>query len=288
MDLSGQRESGNVQDSRGGKKGLAVGGGIVGLLVVLVAAYFGVDPRIAQQLAGGLKGGGQAVDGKGVDDGYATFSAKILGSTEDVWERQFRENGYGKYKQPGMKLFSEQVDSEGCGVAPSAVGPFYCPRSQKVFLDPTFFDELEKTLGGSKAEFSQAYVIAHEVGHHVQHLLGYGQRLDDLQARSRPNEKENQGIRLELQADYLAGVWAHHAKNLKISESDVREAIKTAKSIGDNRIQERSRGWSSPEKFNHGTDEQRSRTFLRGFKSGDASKQALEYFFDTNTPPLKL
>jgi hypothetical protein len=290
MDLSGQRESGNVQDSRGGKKGLVIGGGgAVGLIITLVAVYvFGINPQAAQQLGQMANQGGQVEDGKGVDDGYATFSAKVLGSTEDVWEAQFRANGYGKYKQPGMKLFSEQVDSEGCGVAPSAVGPFYCPRSQKVFLDPTFFDELERSLGGSKAEFSQAYVIAHEVGHHVQHLLGYGRRLDELQARSRPNEKENQGIRLELQADYLAGVWAHHAKNLRINEADVREAIKTAKSIGDNRIQEKSRGWSSPEKFNHGTDEQRARTFLRGFKTGDASKQALEYFFDTSTPPLKL
>jgi uncharacterized protein len=289
MDLSGQRESGNVQDSRGGKKGLMVGGGLIGLLVVLVAGYFGIDPRIAQQLAGGLKGGGQAEDGKGVDDGYKTFSAKILGSTEDVWEAQFRANGFGKYKQPGMKLFSEQVDSEGCGVAPSAVGPFYCPRSQKVFLDPTFFEELEQKLGGSKAEFSQAYVIAHEVGHHVQHLLGYGARLDDLQARSKPSEKENQGIRLELQADYLAGVWAHHAqRKLGISDADVGEAIKTAKSIGDNRIAKKSGGWVSPEKFNHGTDEQRSRTFLRGFKTGDASKPALEYFFETSKKPLDL
>lgn len=288
MDLSGQRESGNVQDSRGGKKGLMVGGGITALIVTLVAAYFGIDPRLAQQLAGGLNQGGGQQDGKGVDDGYATFSRKILGSTEDVWEKQFQKERYGRYKHPGMKLFSEQVDSEGCGVAPSAVGPFYCPRSQKVFLDPTFFEELEQKLDGSKAEFSQAYVIAHEVGHHVQHLLGYGDRLEEFQARSRPAEKENQGIRLELQADYLAGVWAHHATNLKINEADVREAIKTAKSIGDNRIAKKSGGWVSPEKFNHGTDEQRSRTFLRGYTSGDASKQALEYFFNPDTPPLKL
>lgn len=288
MDLSGQRESDNVQDARGGKKGLMVGGGIVGLLVTLVAAYFGLNPQLAQQLGQMADQGGGQQDGQGVDDGYATFSKKILGSTEDVWEAQFRQNYGQKYKPAGMKLFSHQVDSEGCGVAPSAVGPFYCPRSQKVFLDPTFFAELEQKLGGSKAEFSQAYVIAHEVGHHVQHLLGYGDRLEEFQARARPNERENQGIRLELQADYLAGVWAHHANKLKISEADVREAIKTAKAIGDNRIQEKSRGWSSPEKFNHGTDEQRSRTFLRGYKTGDAGKQALEYFFNPRTAPLDL
>jgi predicted metalloprotease len=269
------------------------GGGVVGLIVTLVAVYFfGINPQAAQQLGQMANQGGGAQDGQGVDDGYKQFSAKILGSTEDVWEKQFRSQGYGKYRAVKMKLFSEGVETGGCGFAPSEVGPFYCPASDDkrgmVYLDPTFFAELEQKLGGSKAEFSQAYVIAHEVGHHVQRLLGYSTRLEELKATSRPNERENQGIRLELQADYLAGVWAHHATNLKISEADVRESLKTAKAIGDNRIAKKSGGWVSPEKFNHGTDEQRSRTFLRGFKTGDASKQALEYFFDPATPPLKL
>lgn len=286
MDLSGQRRSDNVQDIRGGGRKLAVGGGIVGLLIVLVAAYFGVDPRVAQQLAGGVNQGGGAETGRGVNDGYADFSARVLGSTEDVWADQFQRQLGKRYKAPGMTLFSDRVDSKGCGVAPAAVGPFYCPVSQTVFLDPTFFDELEQQLGGSKAEFSQAYVVAHEVGHHVQHLLGFGALVEEFE----PREGKNAGIRLELQADYLAGVWAHHARGkLKISAEDVREAIKTAKAIGDNRIQKRAQGWVSPESFTHGTDEQRTRFFLRGFETGDASMSTLRrLFFDPKKRPLDL
>jgi hypothetical protein len=184
-----------------------------------------------------------------------------------------------------MELFSEGVDSQGCGFAPSSVGPFYCPASKRVFLDPTFFEELRTKLGGSSAEFSQAYVIAHEVGHHVQNLLGYNARLKEYEAR----ERDNAGIRLELQADYLAGVWAHHAREkLRIDQRDVNEAIKTAKSIGDNRIQEKMRGKSWPESFNHGTDTQRTKYFLEGFETGDASKEALERFFNPRVRPLDL
>lgn len=287
MDLSGQRESDNVQDARGGGKGgLAIGGGIVGLLITLVAVYFGVDPRAAQQLGQMANQGGGVEDGKGIDDKYKSFAGKILGSTEDVWDKQFQQNYGQRYKPAGMKLFSNQVNSEGCGVAPSAVGPFYCPQSQKVFLDPTFFDELEGKLGGSRAEFSQAYVIAHEVGHHVQHLLGYGDMLEEPQFK---REGANGGIRLELQADYLAGVWAHHAREkLRINEGDVREAIKTAQAIGDNRIQKKAQGWVSPEKFTHGTDEQRTRWFMDGFKTGDCSKGKLRKFFDPNVSPRSL
>jgi hypothetical protein len=287
MDLSGQRESSNVQDARGGKKGMLVGGGVVGLLVTLVLAYFGVNGQLAQQ-AGQMADQGGVQDGKGVEDGYKSFSAKILGSTEDVWEARFQAEGYGKYRPVKMKLFSEGVETGGCGFAPSAVGPFYCPASDDrrgmVYLDPTFFEELERKLGGSKAEFSQAYVIAHEVGHHVQRLLRYSERIEGYSG-----EGKNAGIRLELQADYLAGVWAHHARrDLKISEADVREAIKSAQSIGDNRIAKKSGGWVSPEQFTHGTDEQRTRWFLEGLKSGDASERAMMRFFDKRTPPLKL
>jgi predicted metalloprotease len=288
MDLSGQRESGNVEDARGGggKQKLAIGGGIVALLITLVAGYFGIDPRLAQQLAGGFQQQNQVEDGKGVEDGYDTFSRKVLGSTEDVWEKQFQKEYRKKYKPAGMKLFSDQVDSEGCGVAPSAVGPFYCPRSQKVFLDPTFFAELKGKLGGSDGQFSQAYVIAHEVGHHVQNLLGYSDMLDGPEYK---REGANAGIRLELQADYLAGVWAHHAaEKLKLTERDVKEAITTAQAIGDNRIQKKSQGWVSPEKFTHGTDEQRTRWFLEGMKSGDASERALMRFFNRSKSPREL
>jgi predicted metalloprotease len=286
MDLSGQRESGNVQDARGGKAGLAVGGGVVALLIALVAGYFGIDPQLAQQIGGGL--GNRTEDGPGKEDGYKKFSARVLGSTEDVWAAQFQEEGYGQYRPVKMKLFSEGVETGPCGFAPSAVGPFYCSGSDggrgQVFLDPTFFDELEQKLGGSKAEFSQAYVIAHEVGHHVQHLLGYDRRLEEFSG-----EGKNAGIRLELQADYLAGVWAHHARQkLKISEADMRAALQTARQIGDNRIQEKVKGRSWPESFTHGSDTQRQKWFLDGFKTGDASKRKLNVFFNPRTRPLDL
>ncbi len=186
-----------------------------------------------------------------------------------------------------MVLFSDRVDSGGCGIAPSAVGPFYCPVSHTIFLDPSFFDELANKLGGSKADFSQAYVVAHEAGHHVQNLLGYDRALDDFKRR----EGENAGIRLELQADYLAGVWAHHAQeqyHILSNPNEVQEALKTARAIGDNRIQEKMRGKSWPESFTHGSDAQRYKFFKAGFDTGDASKATLDKFFDPRVRPLDL
>ena len=235
-----------------------------------------------------MAGGGALTQGTGKADGYKDFSEKLLGSTNGVWNEQFRVNKYknhrGAYEAPGMVLFSDQVDSGGCGVAPSAVGPFYCPASKKVFLDPTFFEELESKLGGSKAEFSQAYVIGHEVGHHVQNLLGY-----ETESYKAKDGKDNAGIRMELQADYLAGVWAYHAKDkLKINQDDIASALKTARSIGDNRIQEKMKGKSWPESFNHGRDDQRLKYFKLGFQNGDASEATLNKFFDRNVKPLDL
>jgi len=283
MELGNSGERGSVEDRRGAKAPLAIGGGIGALVLALVGAYFGVD---LNQFAG--NGGGPETRGTGKADGYKDFSEKLLGSTNEVWKEQFRKNSYtrhrGAYEPPKMVLFSDRVDSEGCGVAPSAVGPFYCPASKKVFLDPTFFEELEKKLGGSKADFSQAYVIGHEVGHHVQHLLGYSS--DEFQRR---DGKQNAGIRMELQADYLAGVWAHHARDkLKIDSSDIEEAMTTARAIGDNRIQEKMKGRSWPESFNHGTDRQRLKYFKQGFDTGDASERALDKFFDPRAKPLDL
>jgi uncharacterized protein len=274
MDLSNQDASGNVEDRRGNKGKVAAGGGIVAVVI---------DPRVAQQLAGNL-GGGQQQKGQPPADGYDKFSKQILGSIDEVWTVQLPKQYNQRYSKPKMDLFSQGTDS-GCGHAPSSVGPFYCPADKKIYLDPTFFEELEGTLGGSKAEFSQAYVIAHEAGHHIQNLIGYNARVDDFKRK----EGENSGIRLELQADYLAGVWAHYAKDkLKINDRDIAEAIKTAKSIGDDRIQKKSRGWASPESFNHGTADQRLKYFMKGYETGDASQRALDYFFNPSIAPLKL
>jgi predicted metalloprotease len=261
-----------------------VGGGILGLIIILVGAYFGKDLRpLAQQLGGGGK---VEQVGPPPDPKDKEFAERVLFTTEEVWADEFRKHGYGPYEKPGMVLFSEQVTTGGCGTAPSAVGPFYCPADKKLYLDPTFFEELEQKLGGSKGQFSQAYVVAHEVGHHVQNLIGYNRLLKKYESR----EGKNAGIRLELQADYLAGVWANRGqqKFKFIEPGDVKSALTTARAIGDNRIAEKSGGWVSPESFTHGTDDQRVRWFTKGMETGDASKRVLDHFFDPNIDPLKL
>jgi predicted metalloprotease len=197
------------------------------------------------------------------------FSATILRYTEVVWDEQFRKMGE-RYQPPHMVLFTDQVDT-GCGTAPSAVGPFYCPPDRTVYLDPSFFLELEQKLGGSKAEFSQAYVIAHEVGHHVQNLLGYSNIVEEKR-RTLPKEEYNQwSVRLELQADYLAGVWAYYGQKKFnfIEQGDVESAIQSANAIGDDRLQKRATGFNSPEKYTHGTSAQRVKWFTLGLQTGD-------------------
>ena len=200
------------------------------------------------------------------------FYSTILAFTEEVWGEQFQKIGK-RYVPPHMVLFTDRVET-GCGSAPAAVGPFYCPADKTVYLDPTFFDELEHKLGGSKAEFSQAYVVAHEVGHHVQNLLGYS-RIVDEKRRSLPKEEYNKwSVRLELQADYLAGVWANHGQEKFhfLQTGDIESAIKSANAIGDDRLQKRARGFTSPEAYTHGTSEQRVKWFRRGLDTGNLSR----------------
>ena len=276
MRWEGGAESSNVEDRRGMGTGgkLAIGGG-GGILLLILGLIFGGN------FGGGLgvqnPGGGQPPP---KDDKTREFVSVVLGFTEQVWKDQFNkpENRYGmRYREPKLVLFSDAVNT-GCGQAPSAVGPFYCPADQTVYLDPTFFSDLERQLGGSKAEFSQAYVIAHEVGHHVQNLLGYSDRVDEH--RGRRDEKQY-SVRLELQADYLAGVWAHHGqkKFRFIEPGDVEEALTTARAIGDDRIQKKSRGWASPESYTHGTAAQRMKYFKEGLETGNATRDRLDRFF---------
>jgi uncharacterized protein len=277
MKWEGQQESDNVEDRRGiGKKGLALGGG-AGLLLLLIGAILGFDPQKLNQLVGNLPGNAANDQAEqrpltAQEEHSRKFVATILRFTEEVWDEQFRKAGK-RYEPPHMVLFSERVET-GCGVAPSAVGPFYCPADKTVYLDPTFFDELEQKLGGSKAEFSQAYVIAHEVGHHVQNLLGYS-RLVEQKRRTLLKEEFNPwSVRLELQADYLAGVWAYYGqKKFHFLETgDIESAIKSANSIGDDRLQKRAIGFTSPEKYTHGTSAQRVRWFRLGLQTGDLGK----------------
>ncbi len=281
MRWEGNQESSNLEDRRGfGGKRMAVGGGAA-LLLLLAAAYFGVDPELLQQFVGGPGGGGGPVEERKLtaeEIRYRKFAATILRFTEEVWDAEFQKAGR-RYIPPHMVLFSERVET-GCGAAPSAVGPFYCPADKTIYLDPTFFDELEKKLGGSKAEFSQAYVIAHEVGHHVQKLLGYSDIVHQKRSNLPKAEYNKWSVRLELQADYLAGVWAHHGQQRFnfIEPGDIESAIKSANAIGDDRLQRRSTGFVSPEQFTHGTSEQRVRWFRRGLETGNLSK--LKVIFD--------
>ena len=279
MRWEGQRQSDNVEDRRRmSPRGMAIGGGGA-LIILIVGLLLGFDPnQIAQLLnnpqgAGGGGGPGPAANEPESPEEIRSleFAKTILAFTEDVWGEQFRQAGE-RYEKPRMVLFSEQAET-GCGVAPSAVGPFYCPADRTVYLDPTFFAALRDRLGGSSAEFSQAYVIAHEVGHHVQNLLGYSQIVDEKRQTASKVEANRWSVRLELQADYLAGVWAHSGqeKFKFIEDGDIDAAIKSANAIGDDRLQKRATGFVSPEKFTHGTSAQRVKWFRSGLKSGDLS-----------------
>jgi predicted metalloprotease len=241
---------------------------------MLIGAYFGIDPATMQDLVNNVQdpdGNQQVAQRQATPQEERTrkFAGTILRFTEEVWGEQFEKAGK-RYVPPHMVLFSNQVETR-CGTAPSAVGPFYCPGDTTVYLDPTFFDELEQKLGGSKAEFAQAYVIAHEVGHHVQHLLGYGELVEKKRHSLSKTEYNKWSVRLELQADYLAGVWAHYGQEKFhfIESGDVETAIKTANAIGDDRLQRRASGFTSPENYTHGTSEQRVKWFRHGLKTGD-------------------
>jgi predicted metalloprotease len=277
MRWRGGEQSENLEDRRRlGGRGIAIGGGGL-LLLMIIGAIFGIDPRRINQLVGQAQQGGNANVG-GQDRELSPeeleqqeFTATILRFTEIVWDEQFQRAGK-QYAPPRMVLFSDRVQT-GCGVAPSAVGPFYCPADRTVYLDPTFFEELARNLGGSKAEFSQAYVIAHEIGHHVQNLLGFSELVDRQRQRLPEDEFNEWSVRLELQADYLAGVWAHYGQQKFnfIEPGDVEAAITSANAIGDDRLQKRSIGFTSPEKYTHGTSMQRVKWFKRGLETGDLS-----------------
>lgn len=249
----------------------AAGMGGLGIIVVLVAAYFGVDPQRMMALLGG-GGRGQQPQQQGPvgapDDEMGEFVAVVLGDTEDVWTELFAKQGY-RYEAPTLVLFSGAVES-ACGRANASVGPFYCPADQKVYIDLSFYQDLKQKLG-APGDFAQAYVIAHEVGHHIQNLLGLTDLVHSQQGRVSQDEYNALSVKLELQADFLAGVWAHHAHKQRniLEQGDVEEALNAAAAIGDDRLQMQSRGYVTPDSFTHGTSAQRERWFRRGFESGD-------------------
>ncbi|MDT7688120.1 MAG: uncharacterized protein QOJ70_2761 [Acidobacteriota bacterium] len=276
MKLGDERESGNVEDRRGiGRGGLAVGGGLGTVVIVVLALLFGVDPSQLLNGGGGTDPNGQPAPvsrpggpaGQQQEDEESRFVKRVLATTEDVWSEIFQRNG-SQYRQPHLVLFTQQVQS-ACGVAGASVGPFYCPGDEKVYIDLSFYDELRSRFK-APGDFAQGYVIAHEVGHHVQKLLGTSDKVTALQQRGGSAQSNQLSVRLELQADCYAGVWGFYAQKRGILEAgDLEEALAAATAIGDDRLQKEAQGYAVPDSFTHGTSEQRTRWFRRGFDAGD-------------------
>ena len=266
----GRRQSENVEDRRGvSGGGLAVGGGLGGIVVLVIALLLGADPRdILEQAPANDPGSGAASRPVNPEEAeLRQFVGAALADTEDVWTDIFRKSGK-QYTAPKLVLFTDQIRS-GCGVAGASVGPFYCSNDQKVYIDLSFYREL-KTRFKAPGDFAQAYVIAHEIGHHIQNLLGTMDKVNSARGGMRKESANQLSVRLELQADFLAGVWAHFAQVRGIvQEGDIDEALRAASAIGDDRIQRQTQGYVVPDSFTHGTSEQRIRWFRKGYDTGD-------------------
>ena len=270
MRWQGSRRSSNIEDYRGRRFGGGAGLGIGGTLIALAAAYFlGVDPSTILGLTETVSNSTQppVQSGTPTDEG-GQFMAAVLGETEDTWGAIFKANGE-TYTPPTLVLFSEQVRS-GCGVASASAGPFYCPADRKVYIDLNFYNELA-TRFAAPGDFAQAYVLAHEVGHHVQTLLGTEAKVRNAQEGASELEVNQLQVRMELQADCYAGVWAHNANETRqiLEAGDVEEALQAASAVGDDTIQKRTQGHVVPDSFTHGTAEQRMTWFQRGLKDGN-------------------
>jgi uncharacterized protein len=278
----GGRRSSNIEDRRGfggggfGGGGRMVGGGLGVIVIVVVGLLFGVDPMtLLSQLEGGggsMGGYEQPAGTQGVPekDERAQFVSAVLADTEDTWGAIFREKG-GTYQEPRLVLFSGRVNS-ACGLAGAAMGPFYCPGDSRVYIDLSFYDEMKQRFR-APGDFAQAYVIAHEVAHHVQNVTGGFRKMEAARGRATKAEQNRLSVRMELQADCYAGVWGHHAGAMnQLEPGDVAEALAAATAIGDDRLQKQTQGRVVPESFTHGTSEQRMRWFKRGLDSGDPQR----------------
>ncbi|MFC3212147.1 KPN_02809 family neutral zinc metallopeptidase [Planomicrobium okeanokoites] len=273
MKWRGRRGSANVEDRRGsgGGKGLAVGGGLGGIVLILIVTFLGGDPGILLDGMGGNGSGGSSTgepyQATEQEEELADFVSVVLADTEEVWTEVFAEEGM-QYEEPTLVLFTDSVQS-ACGTAGASVGPFYCPADYKLYIDLDFYGELQRQFN-APGDFAMAYVIAHEVGHHVQNLLGVMQEVQPLRNQLSEEEYNKVQVQLELQADYLSGVWAHHAQEMGyLEEGDLEEALTAAAAVGDDTIQMRSRGYVVPESFTHGTSEQRKEWFYKGFEAGN-------------------
>ncbi|CAH1225314.1 hypothetical protein PAECIP111892_05599 [Paenibacillus auburnensis] len=269
MKWQGRRGSSNVEDRRGmGGGGKMVGGGIGGIILVVIVTL--LSGGNVGDILGGLTSSGTTSNAPyqetAQDKELAEFVSVVLADTEDVWTEVFAQQGL-TYTDPTLVLYSGSVDS-ACGTASSAVGPFYCPGDSKLYIDLSFYDELQQRFQ-APGDFAMAYVIAHEVGHHVQTLLGTSEKLNALRQSLSKTEFNKYQVRFELQADYLAGVWAKHAQGMNLlEEGDLDEALTAASAVGDDTIQKQTQGYAVPDSFTHGTSEQRKRWFYKGFNSG--------------------
>jgi len=264
----GRRESSNVEDRRGRSPKMIMGGGIGTILIVVAIYLLGGDPT---QLLNTMQSNDSQTttpyQGTAEENELAQFVSVVLAETEDVWTELFRKEGLN-YDYPQLVLYTGSVQS-ACGFSGAATGPFYCPGDHKLYIDLSFFDELQQRFK-APGDFAMAYVVAHEVGHHVQTLLGTNEKVMSLRSRLSEREFNKYLIRLELQADYLAGVWAHYVKRMDLlEEGDVEEALNAASAVGDDRIQKSTQGHVVPDSFTHGTSEQRKNWFYKGFRSGD-------------------
>ena len=277
MKWQGRRESGNVEDRRGISGGkIAVGGGIIGVIILLINMFAGGDNsavlnEINQQLQQSTTTE-EAAPLSARDEEMGKMVKVILADTEDVWHKIFQENGM-TYEEPKLVLFRDAVQT-ACGGASSASGPFYCPADRKVYMDLSFFEELQTRFGAKGGDFAVAYVIAHEVGHHVQTLLGTSAKVREIQQQVSEAEANKLSVAQELQADFYAGLWAHYNEEMNrvLETGDIEEALSAAHAVGDDAIQKKAQGHVVPDSFTHGTSEQRMYWFNKGFESGDFSQ----------------
>ena len=286
MKWEGRRQSSNVDDRRGmrGKGGLIAGGGIVGIIVVLLQLFGGETGQQVASVVNQVAGGNQTqqaverVELTAEQKKIGEFTATVLADTEDVWEKVFSQNGLGTYKKPTLVLFTENV-STGCGNATAAVGPFYCPADQKLYMDMDSFEELKSRFGARGGDFAIAYVMAHEVGHHIQTLLGTSQQVRQKQQGLSKAAANKWSVAQELQADFYAGVWAHHNQKY-LDTDDIDEALSAANAVGDDAIQKRMQGHVVPDSFTHGTSEQRKYWFTKGYNTGDIRQGNIQTIYE--------
>lgn len=272
MRWKGRRQSINVEDRRNKTQKTVMGGGIGTIIIVLIVLMLGGNPL---EFFSNQQGEEQSIVSynEKIQDGdeVAQFAAVVLGDTEDVWDLLFRQSGQ-RYRRPKLVLYNDRIRS-ACGFSSAATGPFYCPADERVYIDLVFLKDMQRRFQ-APGDFAIAYVIAHEVGHHVQNQLGILEQVMSLQGKLDQREFNKYMVRLELQADFLAGVWAHHAERINkiLEKGDMEEAINAASAVGDDRIQKRTQGYIVPDAFTHGTSEQRMRWFYKGFKTGDINQ----------------